>query len=89
MLRVIRTARSPVGSTSIGLDRKGRMGMWQQLLDRFVPLMDGDASVLDQRDGVGGSAGLVATTHTRTADLPLPAGRGRSAFEGSASPLPS
>ncbi|SDO81464.1 hypothetical protein SAMN04489867_0657 [Pedococcus dokdonensis] len=37
------------------------MGMWQQLLDRFVPLMDGDVSALDQRDGVGSTA-LTATT---------------------------
>ena len=65
------------------------MGMWQQLLDRFVPLMDGDASVLDQRDGVGGSAALVATSSAHTVDVPFLAGRGRSAFEGSASPLPS
>jgi hypothetical protein len=65
------------------------MGMWQQLLDRFVPLMDGDASVLDQRDGVGRASGLVATTQARTVDVPLAARRGRSAFEGSASPLPS
>lgn len=65
------------------------MNMWQQLLERFVPLMDGDVSALDQRDGVGGSIGLVPTVHARTAEVPFAAGRGRSAFEGSASPLPS
>lgn len=65
------------------------MGMWQQLLDRFVPLMDGDVSALDQRDGVGASTGLVATAVARSADGPLAAGRGRSTFDGSASPLPS
>ena len=55
------------------------MGMWQRLLDRFVPLMDGDVSALDQRDGLGrstspiltppaGSAGVRATTrHTHAA----------------------
>jgi hypothetical protein len=62
------------------------MDMWQQLLDRFIPLMDGEASALDQRDGVGSSSGLVPT---RTPDTSLAAGRGRSSFEGSASPLPS
>ena len=89
MLRVRRTARSPIGSRTIGLERKGRMGMWQQLLDRFVPLMDGDASALDRRDGVGTSTGLVATAQTRTADAPHAVARGRSAFEGSVSPLTS
>ena len=64
------------------------MSMWQQLLDRFVPLMDGDASALDQRDGVGLSSGLATAAH-RTVETPVTAGRGRSAFEGSASPLPS
>jgi hypothetical protein len=63
--------------------------MWQQLLDRFVPLMDGDASGLDLRDGVGGSTGLVASATVRTADAPASFGRARSAFDGSASPLTS
>lgn len=61
--------------------------MWQQLLDRFVPLMDGEASSLDRRDGVGASTALVATTSG--ADASVPSKRGRSAFEGAASPLPS
>lgn len=65
------------------------MGMWQQLLDRFVPLMDGDASVLDQRDGVGGSTGLVSSAPARAVDGPVSLGRARSAFDGSASPLTS
>jgi hypothetical protein len=65
------------------------MDMWQQLLDRFVPLMEGDSSALDQRDGVGASIGLVTAAQTRTADASLAAGRGRSAFEGSVSPLTS
>ena len=89
MLRVRRTALSPIGSRTIGLERKGRMGMWQQLFDRFVPLMDGDASALDQRDGVGASTGLVSNAHPRTAETSLSAGRGRSAFEGSVRPLTS
>lgn len=42
------------------------MGMWQQLLDRFVPLMDGDVSALDQRDGVGSTA--LATTSGQSAE---------------------
>lgn len=65
------------------------MDMWQQLLERFVPLMDGDASALDQRDGVGASTGLVPSAQIRTADTSLAAGRGRTSFEGSASPLTS
>ena len=65
------------------------MDMWQQLLERFVPLMDGDASALDQRDGVGTSTGLATSAQIRTADTSLAAGRGRTAFEGSASPLTS
>lgn len=65
------------------------MGMWQQLLDRFAPLMDGDASALDQRDGVGGSSALVLTGQARNAEGPFAAGHGRSSVEGSASPLPS
>jgi hypothetical protein len=64
------------------------MSMWQQLLDRFVPLMDGDASALDLRDGVGVSSGFAPAPH-RSAEASVTAGRGRSAFEGSASPLPS
>lgn len=64
------------------------MAMWQQLLDRFIPLMDGDASALDQRDGVGASYAPV-TAHARTADVSPSAGRLRASFEGSASPLPS
>jgi hypothetical protein len=63
--------------------------MWQQLLDRFGPLMEGDASALDQRDGVGASIGLVSAAQTRGADAPLTASRGRTAFEGSVSPLTS
>lgn len=65
------------------------MGMWQQLLDRFVPLMDGDVSALDLRDGVGASTGLVVTAQARTAEAPVTATRGRSAFEGSVRPLTS
>ncbi|WP_457253002.1 hypothetical protein [Pedococcus sp. P5_B7] len=65
------------------------MDMWQQLLDRFVPLMDGDASALDQRDGVGASLGMVSTVQARTADASRASGRGRSSFEGSISPLTS
>ena len=65
------------------------MGMWQLLLDRFAPLMDGDASALDQRDGVGGSSALVVTTQARSGEAPFSSGHGRSAFEGSASSLPS
>ena len=89
MLRVRRTASSPVGSTHDRPERKGRMGMWQQLLDRFVPLMDGDVSALDQRDGVGTSLSPVATASSRSADAPVGAGRGRTSFDGSVSPLPS
>ena len=89
MLRVRRTASSPVGSTHDRPERKGRMGMWQQLLDRFVPLMDGDVSALDQRDGVGTTMGLVPTSTSRTADSPVAAGRGRTSFDGSVSALPS
>ena len=65
------------------------MSMWQQLLDRFVPLMDCDASPLDQRDGVGGSIAPLASVPGRTADAPLSVGRARTAFDGSISPLTS
>lgn len=65
------------------------MGMWQQLLDRFVPLMECDSSALDQRDGVGASIGPVSAAQSRTADASLVAGRGRSGFDGSVSPLTS
>lgn len=64
------------------------MGMWQQLLDRFAPLMDGDVSALDLRDGVGRSTVPLATAQTRTADAAHSAPRS-SAFEGSISPLTS
>lgn len=47
------------------------MGMWQQLLDRFVPLMDGDVSALDQRDGVG-STSLTATPGHSAESAPAP-----------------
>jgi hypothetical protein len=63
--------------------------MWQQLLERFVPLMDADISTFDRRDGVGGSTGLVRNTPARTADSTAPAGRTRTAYEGSISPLTS
>ena len=89
MLRVRKTAQSPIGPPRSAWAQKGRMGMWQQLFDRFVPLMDGDASALDQRDGVGASTGLVSNAHPRTAETSLSAGRGRSAFEGSVRPLTS
>ncbi|KRF29564.1 hypothetical protein [Phycicoccus sp. Soil802] len=64
------------------------MDMWQQLLDRFIPMMDGDSSALDQRDGVGASTGLATNAHART-EASLATGRGRSAFEGSVRPLTS
>jgi hypothetical protein len=63
--------------------------MWQHLLDRFVPLMDCDASPLDRRDGVGGSIAPPASVQGRTADAPVSVGRTRTAFDGSASPLTS
>ena len=65
------------------------MSMWQQLLERFVPLMDADVSSLDRRDGVGGSAGLDLNVPTRASDMTAPAGRTRTAYEGSFGPLPS
>jgi hypothetical protein len=63
--------------------------MWQQLLDRFVPLMDCDASALDQRDGVGSSIVPVSSAQGRSADAPVSVGRARTAFDGSVSPLTS
>jgi hypothetical protein len=63
--------------------------MWQQLLERFVPLMDADVSSLDRRDGVGRSTGPVPTTRTRSTDATAPAGRTRTAYEGSINPLTS
>ena len=65
------------------------MDMWQQLLERFVPLMDADISTLDRHDGVGGSAGPVLHTPIRASDQTAPASRTRTAYEGSISPLPS
>lgn len=61
------------------------MSMWQQLLDRFVPLMDGDVSALDQRDGVGARVGGVAAVQTRMHDAEQHSGR--ATFDGSARPL--
>ena len=63
--------------------------MWQQLLDRFVPLMDCDASSLDHRDGVGGSIAPLASAQGRTADASVSVSRARTAFDGSVSPLTS
>ncbi len=65
------------------------MGMWQKLVQRFVPLMDPDISTLDRRDGVGGSTGLVLNTPAHASDSMAPASRTRTAYEGSISPLPS
>ncbi|MEO6413538.1 MAG: hypothetical protein ABIO48_13215 [Pedococcus sp.] len=65
------------------------MSMWQQLLERFVPLMDADVSTLDRRDGVGSSIGPGLSTHARSTDATAPAGRTRTAYEGSISPLTS
>jgi hypothetical protein len=31
------------------------MGLWEQLLDRFVPALEDDVSWLDRRDGVAGA----------------------------------
>ena len=65
------------------------MSMWQQLLERFVPLMDGDVSTLDRRDGVGWSTGLVLNRSAHASDTTAPAQHGRAAYEGSISPLTS
>ena len=65
------------------------MSMWQQLLERFVPLMDADVSTLDRRDGVGSSTGPVLSSHARGTEATVPAGRTRTAYEGSISPLTS
>lgn len=65
------------------------MGMWQQLLERFVPLMDDDVSALDRRDGVGGSAGLDLNIRTHAPEHAAPMSRSRTAYKGSISPLPS
>ena len=65
------------------------MAMWQQLLERFVPLMDADLSSLDRRDGVGGSLGPVPQVPARAAGQTVPAGRTGTAYRGSISPLPS
>lgn len=73
MLRVRRTAQSPIGSTDDRPGRKGRMGMWQLLLDRFVPLMDGDVSALDQRDGVGSTTLSTPQGSTTEAATVVPA----------------
>jgi len=63
--------------------------MWQQLLERFVPLKDADVSTLDRRDGVGSSTGPVLTTHARGTDATSRALRARTAYEGSITPLTS
>jgi hypothetical protein len=65
------------------------MGMWLQLLERFVPLMDADVSPIDRHDGVGGSIDLVLNGHARASDSMAPASCTRTAYEGSISPLPS
>ena len=65
------------------------MSMWQQLLERFVPLMDGDVSALDRRDGVGRSTGPVLNGSAHPSDATAPAQQGRAAYEGSISPLTS
>jgi hypothetical protein len=65
------------------------MGMWQRLLERFVPLMDGDVSALDQRDGVGSSSSLVATPPVRSAGARATTGQSHTAYEGAISPLTS
>lgn len=65
------------------------MGMWQHLLERFVPLMDDDVSALDRRDGVGGSTGLDLSVRGRASEQAASASRTRTAYEGSISPLAS
>ncbi len=64
------------------------MGMWQQLLERFVPLMDDDISSLDRRDGVGWTTGPPLNTSTSAFESTAPAGRTSTVNEG-ISPLPS
>jgi hypothetical protein len=63
--------------------------MWQQLLERFVPLMDGDVSTLDRRDGVARSTGLVLNGSVHPSDATAIGQQGRAAYEGSISPLTS
>jgi hypothetical protein len=63
--------------------------MWQRLLDRFVPLMDGDVSALDQRDGVGSSTGHALTAPVRGAGVRATTGHAHAAYEGAISPLTS
>ena len=65
------------------------MSMWQQLLERFVPLMDGDVSTLDRRDGVGRSTGVVLHASAHPSDAMASGQHGRAAYEGSISPLTS
>lgn len=62
--------------------------MWQQLLERFVPLMDDDISSLDRRDGVGWATGRLLNTSASASDSTAPAGRTRTVYKG-ISPLPS
>jgi hypothetical protein len=47
--RQTRSATSPIHPERVGVD------MWQLFLERFVPVMEDDPSLLDVRDGVGAS----------------------------------
>ncbi len=65
------------------------MTMWQRLLERFVPLVETDASWLDRCDGVGGSSGLALAGAVREARITAPTRRHQTAYDGGVSPLPS
>lgn len=71
------------------LNGEGSMDMWQQLLERFVPLMGEDVSSLDRRDGVGASSASVPNLPRRVGSPAAAADRARTAYEGRISPLTS
>ena len=54
------------------------MSLWLRLMDRFVPVFEGDVSGLDLLDGVGDSGGasprLVGALSTGTVDTSAAAG---------------